>query len=91
MCRLTTHLLPEPFRPTLSVLPLLLALPAAAVECFAATVRAHSLWLLPLSLMLALFKAAAGAALMPAALLLGNSEVRTSLAPCTCGHKLLSL
>lgn len=76
VCSLTTHLLPEPFQPTLGVLPLLLALPTAAVQCCAATVRQRPLWMLPLSLALALCKAAAGTVFMPAALILGNSEVR---------------
>lgn len=75
LCRLTTHLLPEPFKPTLGVLLLVLALPEAAVGCFAASVRRRPLWMLPLSLALAMLQAGAGALLMPAALVLGNSEV----------------
>lgn len=76
VCSLTTHLLPEPFQPTLGVLPLLLALPTAVVQCCAATIRQRPLWMLPLSLALALCKAAAGTVIMPATLILGNSEVR---------------
>ena len=75
-CRLTTHLMPEPFQPTLGLLPLLLALPTSVVGCFAASVQQRPLWILPLSLVLALCKVAAGAVSMPAALILGNSEVR---------------
>lgn len=68
--------MPEPFQPTLGLLPLLLALPTSVVGCFAESVQQRPLWMLPLSLVLALCKVAAGAVSMPAALILGNSEVR---------------
>eukprot|EP00892_Ulva_mutabilis_P009193 jgi/Ulvmu1/6646/UM003_0284.1 len=69
--QLTAHLMPEPFEPTLGVLPLLLALPTASVGCFAATVRQRPLWMLPASLLIASAKVAFGGVCMPAALVLG--------------------